>query len=71
MTEKLYFPGDLHRENNGDWIILIGEGDDRRRFGTIAMQAKAKRGDGWKTPDPAGEAMARRLVELWNKDAGQ
>lgn len=64
--EKLTFKGETARENNGDWIILIGEGDNQRRFGTIAFQGKAKRGQGWATPDPKGEALARRLVEIWN-----
>ena len=63
--EKLSYRPDA-RENNGDWVILIGEGDDRRRFGTVSMIAKAKRGDGWKTPDPEGEAIAQRLCDLWN-----
>ena len=54
------------RENNGDWILMIGEGDDRRRFGTVSMVAKAKRGQGWNAPDPEGFAQSQRICDLWN-----
>lgn len=58
------------RENNGDWILMIGDGDSERRFGTVSFQGKAKRGQAWCAPDPAGLAAARLICDLWNSKAG-
>jgi hypothetical protein len=51
------------RENNGDWIICTEDGVGIIR---VAFQGTAKRGEGYKSPDPVGQAMANRIIDLWN-----
>jgi hypothetical protein len=59
---------DIHygRENNGDWILMLGDDEEAVRFGTVSMVAKAKRGQGWNTPDPEGFARAQAICDMWN-----
>jgi hypothetical protein len=66
---KVAHEGIYVRENNGDWIIMVGPRDEAQRLCTVSMRAEAKRGKGWQTPDPEGFANAERLVALWNARA--
>ena len=66
------FPdGTVHygRDNNGDWILMIGEGDNKRRFGAVSFQGKAKRGQAYNAPDPEGFAAAQLVCRMWNDRA--
>lgn len=51
------------RENDGSWVILDADG-----VGVIVvrMQAEAKRGKGYSTPDPEGMRLARLIVAAVN-----
>ena len=51
------------RGNDGSWRICDEDG-----YGviTVLFQGKAKRGQAYDAPDPVGQAMAFRIIELWN-----
>lgn len=57
------------RQNDGSFIIMRGVrgSDDAVPILHTLPQIKAKRGQGWNTPDPEGEKFARDLVDLLNK----
>ena len=51
------------RENDGSFIIIEeSEDSDHPRIGTASFRGIAKRGKGWETPDPEGEANAHLLA---------
>lgn len=58
------------RLNDGTFIVMEGVGDSDdvvRPVLHVLPQHDAKRGKGYSTPDPDGEAFARSVVDLLNK----
>ena len=55
------------RQNDGDWLLCIQYPDgERNGFATIRAVAESKRGQGYVTPDPEGQANAFEVVRRWN-----
>ena len=60
--------------NDGSFTIMLRYGpdsDDVKPLCAVSFHGAAKRGQAWQTPDPEGEANARRIVELWNAANGE
>ena len=53
-------------DNNGACAIMSGDGDDAKRICMVDRQAKAKRGEGYKTECSERDANARLIVRAVN-----
>lgn len=63
-------PAEPMRGNDGSFILMGGEGDNRTRVAVVDFQGEAKRGEAWRTPDPVGLSNAHRLAACWNAMTG-
>jgi hypothetical protein len=62
--------GHLMRHNDGSLIIMRdrdGDASEAEAVLTVTLRrVRPKRGEAWKTPDPAQEAFAQHVVDLLN-----
>lgn len=59
---KVVSEGGPMRDNDGSFKIGAGHEEDRTPVGTAAFRGSAKRGEGYRTPDPEGLANAHLMA---------
>lgn len=62
----------IMRHNDGSMVIMCGhpDGEDHRPALMVPMMISPKRGEAWKTSDPAQEAFAALVVDMLNAATG-